>query len=272
MDDYMLAREEDGSISLTHWGIRGQKWGTRRYQNSDGSLTQAGRERYGVGARRSKSAEEKRLERLSRVDFDGDTVSPDGRRRVSGLFRRKKKTVETEDKKEATTKPKKASELSYEELKTITNRIDMERKYNAYLAEQKEAKKSGVRKLFDRALKSVSEVAMQELTNFVRNQAQKITNPQKEEEEIDPRKYLDSDYTTLDFETMTKVNTYLTYVANATNKMNEIKNGGSQNKQNKQNKVNNQDKQNKENKVNNLNDQDNQSGGKYLNNQDKKKK
>lgn len=31
---------------LCHFGIMGQKWGVRRYQNSDGSLTAAGKERY----------------------------------------------------------------------------------------------------------------------------------------------------------------------------------------------------------------------------------
>lgn len=31
---------------LYHYGIKGQKWGVRRYQNPDGSLTPAGRERY----------------------------------------------------------------------------------------------------------------------------------------------------------------------------------------------------------------------------------
>lgn len=34
---------------LAHHGIKGQKWGVRRYQNSDGSLTDEGRRRYGFG-------------------------------------------------------------------------------------------------------------------------------------------------------------------------------------------------------------------------------
>ena len=41
----------DGTGVLMHHGIKGQKWGVRRYQNNDGSLTAAGRERYGYGAR-----------------------------------------------------------------------------------------------------------------------------------------------------------------------------------------------------------------------------
>lgn len=32
---------------LYHWGIRGMKWGVRRYQNPDGTLTEAGKARYG---------------------------------------------------------------------------------------------------------------------------------------------------------------------------------------------------------------------------------
>ena len=31
---------------LYHWGVKGQKWGVRRYQNKDGSLTPAGKKRY----------------------------------------------------------------------------------------------------------------------------------------------------------------------------------------------------------------------------------
>ena len=34
--------------NLQHHGIKGQKWGVRRFQNADGSLTAEGRKRYSV--------------------------------------------------------------------------------------------------------------------------------------------------------------------------------------------------------------------------------
>lgn len=40
---YVIRNNDD----LVHHGIKGQKWGIRRYQNEDGSLTEAGKKRYG---------------------------------------------------------------------------------------------------------------------------------------------------------------------------------------------------------------------------------
>lgn len=34
---------------LIHYGVKGQKWGERRYRNEDGTLTAEGREHYGIG-------------------------------------------------------------------------------------------------------------------------------------------------------------------------------------------------------------------------------
>ena len=46
---------------LTHHGIKGQKWGVRRFQNADGSLTAAGAKRYST-----LEGTPKELERISR--------------------------------------------------------------------------------------------------------------------------------------------------------------------------------------------------------------
>lgn len=36
--------------SFEHHGIKGQQWGQRRFQNPDGSLTAAGKKRYGYSS------------------------------------------------------------------------------------------------------------------------------------------------------------------------------------------------------------------------------
>lgn len=38
---------EEHKDELKHWGIKGQKWGIRRYQNPDGTLTEEGKRHYG---------------------------------------------------------------------------------------------------------------------------------------------------------------------------------------------------------------------------------
>lgn len=44
---------------LYHAGIKGQKWGVRRYQNPDGSLTPAGKRRYNKSVRKAEKADQK---------------------------------------------------------------------------------------------------------------------------------------------------------------------------------------------------------------------
>lgn len=55
----------DEGIYLAHHGIKGQKWGIRRYQNPDGSLTSEGKARYG----------KELSDGVKKADLKGDTTS-----------------------------------------------------------------------------------------------------------------------------------------------------------------------------------------------------
>ena len=47
MNQYHWDLEDPVASIIAHHGIQGQKWGVRRFQNPDGSLTDEGRRRLG---------------------------------------------------------------------------------------------------------------------------------------------------------------------------------------------------------------------------------
>lgn len=68
--------------SLYHHGIKGQKWGVRRFQNEDGSYTQLGKARYASSKESSRAArgylkEDRRnykAGKISKQDYETDKV------------------------------------------------------------------------------------------------------------------------------------------------------------------------------------------------------
>lgn len=53
---------------LYHHGVKGQRWGIRRYQNPDGSYTDAGRRHYGRGEKAgTKSMDKEKIRKKADV-------------------------------------------------------------------------------------------------------------------------------------------------------------------------------------------------------------
>lgn len=69
---------------IEHHGIKGMKWGLRRYQNPDGTLTDAGRKRYGTEERFQEHASKKYSKagaKLDRLDQKSKRLAIKGAKR-----------------------------------------------------------------------------------------------------------------------------------------------------------------------------------------------
>ena len=94
---------------LYHHGIKGMKWGVRRFQNSDGSLTADGKKRYSGD----------NLKDIQKQVNQGKNV-------VDGVKKTKAKAAEKRTEKKIKDD---LSQMSDKELRDIVNRLNMEERY-----------------------------------------------------------------------------------------------------------------------------------------------
>lgn len=150
---------------LYHHGIKGQKWGIRRYRNLDGTLTPAGKKRYAKqeykrqtneaysryeksiksiekGYKRGQNLSKKDLERERQAEERYQTEST----KAKATYKQAKKDIKDEAKAQqiaekqekwsddaktvAAIKAKSVNEMSNAELKKVNERMNLERNYS----------------------------------------------------------------------------------------------------------------------------------------------
>ena len=127
---------------LMHWGIKGMKWGVRRYQNKDGSLTPAGKKRYDKEMAKLKEEEKiaknklKTQAKLNKLD--------EKRKEVEALKKGKPIAKSTKQHSKPSVK-----DMSDEELRQTVNRLLMEQQYAKLNPQQVSAGQKFVKKVMN---------------------------------------------------------------------------------------------------------------------------
>lgn len=124
---------------LYHWGVKGMKWGVRRYQNKDGTLTAEGKNRYDRDVRENNAKKKD-----NRIVIDG----PDPKRWAKEDLGRSKRIVDESssmvgelgkiERNSRTTSKQKLdlSNMTDQQLRDRINRANLEKQYNDMFAPQ----------------------------------------------------------------------------------------------------------------------------------------
>ena len=122
---------------IWHWGVKGMKWGVRRYQNEDGTLTAAGRKRYASDtAANAKKKKNNRLpedglndpDRWVKEDHErAKTVADAGNQMAGNLKALSDKSMKIQSRR---TEKMDLSKMTDQEMRERINRAMLEKQYD----------------------------------------------------------------------------------------------------------------------------------------------
>lgn len=111
---------------LAHHGILGMKWGVRRYQNPDGTLTEAGRKHAKIARTSAKG-----ISAASRIGVGLSKNSPTAKKALNGVDEAAKKVGKKYEQIERAEVARKAKTMSEDELRSAIQRMQLEDQYRS---------------------------------------------------------------------------------------------------------------------------------------------
>ncbi len=132
---------------LYHHGVKGQKWGLRRYQNADGSLTLLGKARAGY----QKHKKKKTLEKARKAKQEKAEAAKKAKQEQEEFEAGKKKAIESGSAQDVL---KYKGKLTQQELQAAFNRLNLERSIADINSRDNANKKSRIEKVTDKLQKA----------------------------------------------------------------------------------------------------------------------
>lgn len=172
---------------LTHWGIKNMKWGIRRFQNKDGSLTPEGGKRYNGSDYKPRKSLGQKISDYKKASAKKKQLEK------ARAARAEKKKAEEEAKAKAEQRKKdiesgkiKAKDMTSDELKDRINRLNDEKRYKQLMEETGHNSvietygKQFAKKMWDQAIVPAATEAGKELVKKAILDASKKDTPVEE--------------------------------------------------------------------------------------------